>query len=104
MIRPVAESSPRYRAFDDDHIGGEPLGEFHTVEEEEASNTGRIVGGLAVALMLGAAAIYGYEVSNRSRPSLSRRRPQPIRRRRLPRRPRLPRCRARPAMHDSAVG
>lgn len=44
-----------------------PLSAFHTVEEDETNNTGRIVGGLAVALMLGAAAIYGYEVSSQSK-------------------------------------
>ena len=38
-----------------------PLSAFHTVEDDEGSNTGRIAGGLVVALMVGAAAIYGYE-------------------------------------------
>jgi hypothetical protein len=44
---------------------GTGLGEFHTVhpEETEPNNTGKIVGALAVALMVGAAGIYAYTIS-----------------------------------------
>lgn len=44
---------------------GAGLNEFHTVhpEEIEPNNTGRIVGALAVALMVGAAGVYAYSMS-----------------------------------------
>ena len=44
---------------------GSGLGDFHTVhpEEIEPNNTGKIVGALAVALMVGAAGIYAYTAS-----------------------------------------
>ena len=44
---------------------GSGLGDFHTVssEEIEPNNTGKIVGALAVALMVGTAGIYAYTMS-----------------------------------------
>ena len=44
---------------------GSGLGDFHTInpEDREPSNTPKILGGLAVALMLGAAGAYVYSVS-----------------------------------------
>ena len=70
-VEPTVSQSSVYESslpFDDGKLDETaPLSAFHTVEEEETSNTGRIVGGLAVALMLGAAAIYGYEVSSQSK-------------------------------------
>lgn len=44
---------------------GSGLGDFHTVssEEIEPNNTGKIVGALAVALMVGAGGIYAYTMS-----------------------------------------
>ncbi|HEX2761412.1 MAG TPA: hypothetical protein VHM27_12895 [Rhizomicrobium sp.] len=44
---------------------GTGLGEFHTVhpEEIEPNNTGKIVGALAVALMVGAAGVYAYTMT-----------------------------------------
>lgn len=63
-VEPVAYQQAVYQS-DIDGDRAEPLGAFHTIEVEETSNTGRIVGGLAIALMLGAAGIYGYEVSTK---------------------------------------
>jgi len=58
----------RPAAFDET-IGGEPLNQFHVVEEEEpGSSTIKIAGAFAVALLVGAAAFYGYEISS-SHPS-----------------------------------
>lgn len=47
---------------------GSGLGEFHTVhpEEIEPNNTGKIVGALAVALMVGAAGVYAYTMTGHS--------------------------------------
>ena len=46
-----------------------PLGEFHTVEVEEGSNVGKMAGAFAVALMIGAAGVYAYEVSQSPSPA-----------------------------------
>lgn len=47
---------------------GSGLSEFHTVssEEIEPNNTGKIVGALAVALMVGAAGVYAYTMTGHS--------------------------------------
>lgn len=47
---------------------GSGLGEFHTVhpEEIEPNNTGKIIGALAVALMVGAAGVYAYTMTGHS--------------------------------------
>src|SRR5262245_38633771 len=47
---------------------GSGLNEFHTVhpEEIEPNNTGKIVGALAVALMVGAAGVYAYTMTGHS--------------------------------------
>jgi hypothetical protein len=55
-------------------LNNEPIGNgsgleaFHTTnpEDREPNNTGKIVGALAVALMLGAAGVYAYSVSGKS--------------------------------------
>ena len=54
----------------DDRIvdDGGALDSFHTTnpEDREPNNTGKILGALAVALMVGAAGIYAYQVSGHS--------------------------------------
>jgi hypothetical protein len=42
------------------------LGEFHVIETEESGNTGRILGALAVALLLGTAGGYAYYASQKA--------------------------------------
>ncbi len=57
------------------------MGEFHNpIEEEEGSNTGKIVGALAVALILGGAGVFGYMSSlhsSASRPAIAASAPAP---------------------------
>ena len=44
--------------------GEEELGQYHVIEDEEpGSNTAKIVGGVAVALLVGAAVVFGYEMT-----------------------------------------
>ena len=48
----------------DNDVPGERLGDFHIADEPEpGSNTAKIVGGVAVALLLGAAGVYAYSLS-----------------------------------------
>ncbi len=70
-LREFGEDNTRPIILENDPAGNSGgLGGFHTVnpEDREPSNTPKIVGGLVVALMLGAAGAYIYSVSGQQQP------------------------------------
>ena len=68
IIRPDPEYIPQIMRQDEE-IDTASLGDFHVADEEEPGHgTAKTIGALAVVLLIGAASVYGYEVSTAPKP------------------------------------